>query len=152
MEIEQKIEDIGEMVSVNENEQPVIKKREANSFVSVKDQEVVIMAGLQSLRTSDSDSRTGPFGQVPILGALLGSRSKENNVKELIIFLKPHVLNQVEDAGQMAQEQLEQLKHGDDIKRFTETGAFDTLKSLNEEEKGFQKRFKDWLGLQDGIF
>ncbi len=152
MEIEQKIEDIGEMVSVNENEQPVIKKREANSFVSVNDQEVIIMAGLQSLRTSDSDSRTGPFGQVPILGALLGSRSKENNVKELIIFLKPHVLNQVEEAGQMAQEQLEQLKHGDDIKRFTETGAFDTLKSLNEEEKGFQKRFKDWLGLQDGIF
>ena len=86
------------------------------------------------------------------MGALLGSRSKENNVKELIIFLKPHVLNQVEEAGQMAQEQLEQLKHGDDIKRFTETGAFDTLKSLNEEEKGFQKRFKDWLGLQDGIF
>ena len=76
MEIEQKIEDVGEMVSVNENEQPVIKKREANSFVSVGDQEVIIMGGLQSLRTADTDNRPGPLGQIPIVGALLGSRQK----------------------------------------------------------------------------
>lgn len=152
MEIEQTIEDVGEMVSVNENEQPVIKKREANSFVSVGDREVIIMGGLQSLRTSDSDNRPGPLGQIPIIGALLGSRQKEENVKELIIFLKPHVVNNVAEASQMAAERIENLHHGKDITRFTEGGAFETLRSFTDEEKKAGARIRDFLGLQKEIF
>ncbi|MBT6463386.1 MAG: hypothetical protein HOK49_12695 [Opitutae bacterium] len=152
MEIEQKIEDVGEMVSVNENEQPVIMKREANSFVSVGDQEVIIMGGLQSLRTSDTDNRSGPFGQIPIIGALLGSRAKEGNVKELIIFIKPHVVNTVDAASKLAQDRIEKLHHGKDIKQFTENGAFNTLKALTDEEKKASARIRDWLGLQKNQF
>ena len=152
MEIEQKIEDVGEMVSVNENEQPVIKKREANSFVSVGDQEVIIMGGLQSLRTADTDNRPGPLGQIPIVGALLGSRTKEGNVKELIIFLKPHVVNSVKDASQMATDHIEQLHHGKDITRFTESGAFETLRSFSQEERDAASRIKDFLGLKKETF
>lgn len=152
MEIEQKIEDVGEMVSVNENEQPVIKKREANSFVSVGDQEVIIMGGLQSLRTADTDNRPGPLGQIPIVGALLGSRTKEGNVKELIIFLKPHVVNSVKDASQMATDRIEQLHHGKDITRFTESGAFETLRSFSQEERDAASRIKDFLGLKKETF
>ena len=152
MEIEQKIEDVGEMVSVNENEQPVIKKREANSFVSVGDQEVIIMGGLQSLRTADTDNRPGPLGQIPIVGALLGSRQKEGNVKELIIFLKPHVVNSVKDASQMATDHIEQLHHGKDITRFTESGAFETLRSFSQEERDAASRIKDFLGLKKETF
>lgn len=152
MEIEQKIEDVGEMVSVNENEQPVIKKREANSFVSVGDQEVIIMGGLQSLRTADTDNRPGPLGQIPIVGALLGSRQKEGNVKELIIFLKPHVVNSVKDASKMATDRIEQLHHGKDITRFTESGAFETLRSFSQEERDAASRIKDFLGLKKETF
>ena len=151
MEIEQKIEDVGEMVSVNENEQPVIMKREANSFVSVGDQEVIIMGGLQSLHTTDSDNRPGPFGQIPIIGALLGSRSKGGSVKELIIFIKPHIVTTVDDASQLARERIEKLHHGKDIEQFTEHGAFHTLKSLTDEEKKAAARIRDWLGLQEGF-
>ena len=152
MEIEQKIEDVGEMVSVNDNEQPVIMKREANSFVSVGDQEVIIMGGLQSLRTSDTDTRSGPFGQIPIIGALLGTRAKEGNVKELIIFIKPHVVQTVDAASRLAQDRIEKLHHGKDIKQFTENGAFHTLKALTDEEKKASARIRDWLGLQKNQF
>ena len=110
------------------------------------------MGGLQSLRTSDTDNRSGPFGQIPIIGALLGTRAKEGNVKELIIFIKPHVVKTVDDASQLAQDRIEKLHHGKDIKQFTENGAFNTLKALTDEEKKASARIRDWLGLQKNQF
>ena len=151
MEIEQKIEDVGEMIEINGNPQPVIKKREANSFVSVNDQEVIILGGLQSLRTAKSVGSNGLISMIPIVSNILGNHDKDSNVKELIIFLKPYVINNVDEAGKYTRDQIGKLTHGDDIDNFTENGAFKTLEDITGEEKKAGNRIKEWLGFHKDL-
>ena len=48
MEVEQLIEDVlDEVVTIDGNDQPVIAKREANSYISVQDRDVIVLGGLQ---------------------------------------------------------------------------------------------------------
>ena len=146
MEIEQKIEDVGELVLVNDTEQPVIRKREANSFISVQDKEVIILGGLQSLRTSKTVGNSGLLSLIPIINNLTSSRNKEGNVRELIIFLKPHVIKNVQEAAEYTRQQIDSQTHGDDIKEFMEKGSYETFKRITEEEKKGFSRIRDFLG------
>jgi len=149
--LSKKIEDVGEMIEINGNPQPVIKKREANSFVSVNDQEVIILGGLQSLRTAKSVGSNGLISMIPIVSNILGNHDKDSNVKELIIFLKPYVINNVDEAGKYTRDQIGKLTHGDDIDNFTENGAFKTLEDITDEEKKAGNRIKEWLGFHKDL-
>ena len=148
MEIEQKIEDVGELVLVNDTEQPVIRKREANSFISVQDQEVIILGGLQSLRKSNTTGNTGLLSLIPIVNNLTSSRNKEGNVRELIIFLKPHVIKDVEEAAEYTRSQIDSQVHGDEIKAYMQDGAFETYKNITTEEKKGFGRIREFLGFE----
>lgn len=152
MEIEQKIEDVGELVLVNDTEQPVIRKREANSFISVQDQEVIILGGLQSLRNSKTVGNTGLLSLIPIVNNLTSSRNKEGNVRELIIFLKPHVIKNVEEAAAYTRSQIDSQVHGDDIKAYMKDGAFETYKNITKEEKKGLGRIREFLGFEKDDF
>jgi len=76
-------------VDVGGNKQPVINKREANSFNTVKSNEIIVLGGLQYTKTSHSTSRLGP---IPWIGDLLGARSRGKERTELIVFIRPTVL------------------------------------------------------------
>jgi general secretion pathway protein D len=58
--------------------------------VSALSGEIVVLGGLQRKVTTKSTSRLGP---IPILGDLLGSSTDLEEKQELIIFLRPYVLN-----------------------------------------------------------
>lgn len=146
MEIEQKIEDIGETIEINGNPNPAIKKKEANSFVSVNDQEVIILGGLQSLRTANSHSTSGPLSLIPIVGNLFGSRQKEGNVSELIIFLKPHVITTATEGSTFTKEVIDSLTHKEDISNFTRDGAFETYRKISQEESKTVNRMREFFG------
>lgn len=146
MEIEQKIEDIGETIEINGNPNPAIKKKEANSFVSVNDQEVIILGGLQSLRTANSHSTSGPLSLIPIIGNIFGSRQKEGNISELIIFLKPHVITTASEGSTFTQEVIDSLTHKEDISNFTRDGAFETYRKISKEESKTINRMKEFFG------
>ena len=146
MQIEQKIEDIGETIEINGNPNPAIKKKEANSFVSVNDQEVIILGGLQSLRTANSHSTSGPLSLIPFIGNLFGSRQKEGNVSELIIFLKPHVITTATEGSTFTQEVIDSLTHKEDISNFTRDGAFETYRKISQEESKTVNRMREFFG------
>lgn len=93
MEIEQIVESVIDFVEIDGNQQPVIGKREAKSFISVSDQEVIILGGLQETSDSTTESRIAFFGQLPVIGPLFGGRSEEGTRRELVIFIKPFILN-----------------------------------------------------------
>jgi general secretion pathway protein D len=52
--------------------------------------EIVVLGGLQRTITTKSTSRLGP---IPFLGDLFGSSTDLEEKQELIIFLRPYVLN-----------------------------------------------------------
>ena len=90
LQVSQSVEDILGSVLLDGNDQPIIGRRTTDSFVSAMSGEIVVLGGLQRKITTKSTSRLGP---IPFLGDLFGSSTDVEEKQELIIFLRPYVLN-----------------------------------------------------------
>ncbi len=90
LQVSQSVEDILGTTILDGNDQPIIGRRTTDSFVSAKSGEIVVLGGLQRTVATKSTSRLGP---IPILGDLFGSSTTLEEKQELIIFLRPYVLN-----------------------------------------------------------
>lgn len=138
MEIEQKVESVVDKIDVDGNEQPIIGTRNATSFISVKDGELVVLGGLQSIDESESKSRLALFGAIPLFGPLFGSKSVVLTKTELLIFIQPHVVTTTQEANEDAKNQIDILQSNEDVIHYIEKGTFKP-KEGEEEMKSFLK-------------
>ena len=71
---------------------PIINTTEANTKQVVKDGETVVMGGF--IKSTETNSSIGlPLLRgIPILGTLFGTKTKQNDRKEVLIFLTPHII------------------------------------------------------------
>ncbi len=93
MKIDQLIQKINGEITVDGNKQPIISKRQAVSFVSVHDGDVVVLAGLQEKESIDSRGKLWLFGYLPVVGNLFFSpKVKSEQTNELIIFIRPTII------------------------------------------------------------
>ena len=90
LQVSQSVEDILGTTILDGNDQPIIGRRTTDSFVSAMSGEIVVLGGLQRTVATKSTSRLGP---IPFLGDLFGSSTVLEEKQELIIFLRPYVLN-----------------------------------------------------------
>jgi general secretion pathway protein D len=90
LQVSQSVEDILGTTILDGNDQPIIGRRTTDSYVSALSGEIVVLGGLQRTVTTKSTSRLGP---IPIIGDILGSSTNLEEKQELIIFLRPYVLN-----------------------------------------------------------
>jgi general secretion pathway protein D len=90
LQVSQSVEDILGSTILDGNDQPIIGRRTTDSFVSAKSGEIVVLGGLQRTVATKATSRLGP---IPFLGDLFGSSTTLEEKQELIIFLRPYVLN-----------------------------------------------------------
>jgi general secretion pathway protein D len=90
LQVSQSVEDILGSVRLDGNDQPIIGRRTTDSFVSAMSGEIVVLGGLQRTIETKATSRLGP---IPFLGDLFGSSTVLEEKQELIIFLRPYVLN-----------------------------------------------------------
>jgi len=91
LEITQEVNDVLGEILIDGNEQPRIGRRATKSFISVKSGETIVLGGLQRHSKTRSTNRLGP---IPIIGDLLGSRSRDDTRTDLVFFLRPYVLTQ----------------------------------------------------------
>ncbi len=89
LDMVQSVEDVTGEVLVDQNKQYVIGRRESTNYVSAKSGDVIVIGGFRKKSKLSSSSRLGP---IPIIGDLLGSRSKGETVSELVFFVRPVVL------------------------------------------------------------
>ena len=66
--------------------------REFNSLIRVKDQEMVLLGGLEEKSVSESGSGVPFLSRIPIIKWFFSSRSKEKSKSKLNIFIKPTVI------------------------------------------------------------
>ena len=90
LQISQSVEDILGSTILDGNDQPIIGRRTTDSYVSAMSGEIVVLGGLQRTVTTKSTSRLGP---IPIIGDIFGSSTNLEEKQELVIFLRPYVLN-----------------------------------------------------------
>jgi type IV pilus assembly protein PilQ len=85
----------------------IINTNEADTRVLVANHETAVIAGLIRNVVSDFNSGVPVLKDIPLLGGLFRSSSKNEEQRELVVFLTPHI---VEDGESMATERHWQIK------------------------------------------
>lgn len=92
LKIKQQVNDIVDNVTIDNNEQPVIGRREATSFINVLDGQMIVLGGLQRNKAIRNRTKLGFLGEIPGLSHLLGARTRTDERTELLLFIRPHVI------------------------------------------------------------
>jgi general secretion pathway protein D len=101
-------------VTIDGNAQPIINKREADSFVTVKSGEIIVLGGIQKQNVGHSTYRLGP---IPWIGDLLGKRNRTNQRTELVIFIRPTVLTNTPADNEEALKRINGMPNKDEIRQ-----------------------------------
>ncbi|MEO0795337.1 MAG: secretin N-terminal domain-containing protein [Verrucomicrobiota bacterium] len=134
MEIEQIVENVIELTDINGIQQPIIGKREATSFVSVADGQVIVLAGLQETSFSTSQGEIWLLGDIPLLGDWLNPNAEVNERRELMIFINPTVYFGPQDASNHANDIIERLDNGGDVTTFMRSNDMSEITREQREE------------------
>lgn len=71
---------------------PSIDKKEAISEVLIKDNGVVVIAGIYTIQKNDGTEGVPLFSRIPMLGWLFKRETKEDTRKDLLIFISPKIV------------------------------------------------------------
>jgi len=134
LKIEQKVDDILSSVTVNGNEQPVIGRREASSFVNVADGQMIVLGGLQRTKNTRNRAKIGFIYEIPILSNILGARTNSIERTELLLFIRPHVIP-VANATADATGTINTLSNKDQINQYLSDPSKQPKDSLIEKLK-----------------
>jgi general secretion pathway protein D len=109
LEVEQEIS------SVNQTQQtgtltPTISERRIHSTVSVASGQTVLLGGLISERNEVDRSGLPFINQINVLGDLLGATTKSKQRTELIVFVRPTLIRNSVDAGNLSREFRQRLE------------------------------------------
>ncbi|MCH9692545.1 MAG: type II secretion system secretin GspD [Gammaproteobacteria bacterium] len=91
LEIEQTVEDITNPVGVGG--QPETSKRELSTKVLVDDSAILVLGGLIEDKLVESNSKVPLLGDIPGIGRLFRSTNKEIRKVNLMVFIRPKILN-----------------------------------------------------------
>ncbi len=84
---------------------PVINNREADTSVTVMDNETIVIGGLIRESNGTIINKIPIISEIPLIGQFFRNREKTKNKVELMIFLTPHVVRSVEEARELTRGQ-----------------------------------------------
>jgi len=77
---------------------PTVSSRKASTTVRVKDGETVVIGGLTQQQDYVTNRRIPVLSEIPLVGQLFRSKSKNSTKSDLVILVTPHILG---DGGHM---------------------------------------------------
>lgn len=104
MDIYQQIQDIIGTQTINGNAVPITTDREANAKVAVRDGEMIVLGGFIKSKTTSTKGGVPVLRDIPLLGWLFENSYDSNERSELIVLLRPTVLDTPEAAHAKALE------------------------------------------------
>ncbi|MFA5984572.1 MAG: type II secretion system secretin GspD [Methylococcaceae bacterium] len=125
MDIEQSVETASNTTTSN-IDSPTIQSREITSNVAVQSGETIVLGGL--IDDNNTNNKTGVpfFHEIPILGPLFGSNTRNKVKTELVVLITPRVVKSRQDAGLIANEFRSKL-----------TGIYDVRNKPSKDQKYF---------------
>jgi len=122
-----------DIVQVNDNvigssivagsEVPIIGTQELNTTVTVPHRNTIVLGGLISDETNDSDTGVPFLGRIPVLGYLVKNTKRGNKRSELLIFIQPTIVDDEASLKAASQDEDARTLVGGDVARtFPESG------------------------------
>ena len=87
----------------------VTSKRTIDTVVLAEDQQTLVLGGLIQDDITKGTSKVPFFGSIPGIGWLFRSETKTNTRRNLLIFLRPTVVNTVESADEVTQRKYQDI-------------------------------------------
>jgi len=110
LDIEQEISQAAAAPSGGQNLTPTISQRKVKSSIAVASGQTVLLAGLIQEQKNVNHSGIPLFDQLPGIGNVVGNTGHNITRTELIMFIRPQVIRDSIDAGQVAEELRTKLK------------------------------------------
>jgi len=142
LEINQKADEVADRIQIDGNSQPIIGRRELTSFISAKNGELYILGGLQRRSNSLSTGKPSMIGEIPLIGRLFSSRTKDNDRSELVLFIRPTILRKDSENIELAREKLDGSEGRRAVESFLETGEIDLREKTKSKGRSKSKGSK----------
>jgi general secretion pathway protein D len=130
--IDQKVDSHNGDVTIDGNTQPIIDHREATSYVNVQDGQMVVLGGLQQHQITADHTKLGWLWEIPILSNILGQHKNDTERKELLFFVRPHVIAPAE-SNTYTSKRVDELPNKDDINQFLKDSSKQPKQTLIEK-------------------
>ncbi|WP_429931684.1 type II secretion system secretin GspD [Agrobacterium vitis] len=91
---------------------PTIQQRKISTRVVVSDGESIALGGLIQERKSIADKKVPVFGDIPVLGSAFKSKTDTISRTELVIFIRPRIVQDVQQARDITAEFRGQFERG----------------------------------------
>lgn len=111
MQIEQKIDSLSLTNEGPKNlsdSSRTVTKREIKTNIILEDQETAVLGGLMHDEEMDTVKKIPLLGDIPILGWLFSSKSREKRKKNLIVFITPKIIKTTRDKADIVKDQVDQ--------------------------------------------
>ncbi|MCB9621840.1 MAG: type II secretion system secretin GspD [Sandaracinus sp.] len=95
MELEEEISDVG--AAQGDLGVVPINRRTAKTEVMVRDQQTVVIGGLMRDTVTTSETKIPILGDIPLLGALFRSTTRQTTKSNLLLFLTPYIIRDMSD-------------------------------------------------------
>jgi len=92
MDIQPRITDILDFVTVENTSLPRLSNEAAKTSVMIKDEQTLVIAGLIKDKIIDTKKKVPLLGDIPILGLAFKKTSKTITKTDLLIFIKPTII------------------------------------------------------------
>lgn len=132
LEIKQTASSVLDYTEVNGSRQAIEGTREAESFVSARDGETIVLAGLQQTEINDNDQAVWLLSDIPLLGELFKPTSDTRSRTELVIFIRPTIIKSAAVDSVMKDFGMEKSPISEELDLYLKTGRF-----YDPEKDGF---------------
>ena len=112
LEIEQIVSSIAGVLTTTAGDF-VLNKREITTTVLANDGEVIVLGGLLQDDEQITVSKVPILGDLPVAGKLFQSKGRTRNKTNLMVFLRPTIIRNGQDASAITQERLNQIRATD---------------------------------------
>lgn len=114
---------------------PVISRRTADTTITVKDNETIIIGGLIQNRSETRHFKVPFLGDIPLVGALFNSNRDTTQKTELLIILTPRVISDQREAVTYTDEEIDRLSLPESVKDAIRTNDINIDQLLFEAEE-----------------
>ncbi len=98
--------------TINNAQGPTTSKRSIESNVLVEDGAVVVLGGLLQDEYSGNQEKVPALGDIPLLGNLFRSETRQRKKTNLMVFLRPVVLRDAASAEQLSMDRYDLMRVG----------------------------------------
>lgn len=151
MEIQQDIDEFDQWVTMgNDVKAPQTVKRNVSSYIMVKDGESILLGGFIRMNKTQNKSGVPYLKDIPLLGYLFRSTSKSNERSELLVFIRPSVVDSPDDMKELMEVQSKSLPGAYfALKEYDRTTKNQMLTVLEYEKTMEMKEKYDLLKFQE---